>query len=156
MEEQFLQTVEEHQNIIHKICHLYRDTKEDREDLFQEVVYQLWKSFPNFRKESKVTTWMYRIALSTAVATFRKKKPPLVFKDKIPERDHPQNPDAPSNNEEQMYAALQKLSEAERAIITLYLDDFSYAEIASIVGISENYVGVRINRIKNKLRNILN
>lgn len=156
MEEQFLQMVQEHQNIIHKICHLYRNTKEDREDLFQEIVYQLWKSYPNFREESKVTTWMYRIALSTAVAIYRKKTPLLVFKDKIRKNHHPNNPDTASDNEERMYAALHMLSEAERAIITLYLDDFSYAEIASIVGISENYVGVRVNRIKTKLRNILN
>jgi len=73
-EHPFLVLIQEHQGIIHKICRLYRDSKEDREDLFQEITYQLWKSFPSFKGEAKVSTWMYRIALNTAIASFRKKK----------------------------------------------------------------------------------
>jgi len=72
MEKAFLKTVEAHQGIIFKVCKLYRNNKEDQEDLFQEIVLQLWKAFPQFRNESKVSTWMYRIALNTAIAVFRK------------------------------------------------------------------------------------
>lgn len=156
MEESFLNMIDEHQNIIHKVCHIYRDTKEDQEDLFQEIVFQLWKAFPNFQEKSKVSTWMYRIALNTAIAIFRKNKVGLDFKEAIPEKLHSSDTESISENEEQMFKAIRILNNAEKAIISLYLEDYSYREIASISGISENYVGVQINRIKRKLKNILN
>ncbi len=156
MEKDFLEIIDEHQNIIYKVCRMYRDNKADQEDLFQEIVLQLWKAFPNFRKESKVSTWMYRIALNTAIAVFRKNTIPLDFKENIPEKFHPVEKNELSENEERMFAALRKLNNAEKAIISLYLEDYSYQEIADIIGITENYVGVQINRIKNKLKKILN
>lgn len=155
MEKTFLKIVDEHQRIIYKVCRMYRDTREDQEDLFQEIVFQLWKSFPAFRKESKVSTWMYRIALNTAIAVFRKKTIPVGFQENIPEKFHPREADDMPENEERMYEALRKLDTAERAIISLFLEDYSYSEIAQITGISENYVGVKINRIKTKLKVIL-
>ena len=156
MEQAFLSMLEEHQNIIHKVCHIYRDRKEDQEDLFQDIVLQLWKAYPDFRNESKVSTWMYRIALNTAIAVFRKNRISLDFKETIPERLHPTDSAPVSDNQDRMFRALRTLNRAEKAVITLYLEDFSYQEIAEITGISENYVGVRINRIKKKLKNILN
>ncbi|WP_449437805.1 RNA polymerase sigma factor [Pedobacter steynii] len=72
-EQSFVKLIHEHQGIIHKICRLYRDSKEDREDLFQEIAYQLWKSFDSYKGEAKISTWMYRIALNTAIASFRKR-----------------------------------------------------------------------------------
>lgn len=156
MEEAFLDMIEEHQNIIYKICHIYRDRKEDQEDLFQDIVLQLWKAYPGFRNESKVSTWMYRIALNTAIAVFRKKRVPLDFKATIPHELHPTDSEPAPANQDKMFQALRTLDQAEKAVITLYLEDFSYREIADITGISENYVGVRINRIKRKLKNILN
>lgn len=156
MVESFLNMIDEHQNIIHKVCHIYRDTKEDQEDLFQEIVFQLWKAFPNFQEKSKVSTWMYRIALNTAIAIFRKNKVGLDFKAAVPEKLHSSDTESISENEEQMFKAIRTLNNAEKAIISLYLEDYSYREIASISGISENYVGVQINRIKRKLKNILN
>lgn len=155
-EKDFLIIVDEHQRIIHKVCRMYRDEKEDQEDLFQEIVFQLWKSFPTFRHESKVSTWMYRIAINTAIAVFRKKSLQTDTLENIPERFHPKESTDFSENEERMYEALRTLDNAERAIISLFLEDYSYAEIAEITGITENYVGVRINRIKNKLKAILN
>ncbi len=74
MEKDFLEIVEVNQGIIYKVCKMYRDTQEDQEDLFREIVLQLWKSYPKFSKESKVSTWMYRIALNTAIAIYRKNK----------------------------------------------------------------------------------
>lgn len=155
MEKEFLQTVSEHQNIIHKVSRMYRNTKEDQEDLYQEIVFQLWKAFPHFRGESKVSTWMYRIALNTSIAAFRKKTLAIEYMSGIPEQLHPTESQVVSENEERMYWALQQLHDAEKAIIALYLEDYSYREIAHITGISETHVGVRINRIKNKLRTIL-
>jgi RNA polymerase sigma factor (sigma-70 family) len=154
MEKIFLQTIKEHQNIIHKISRMYRNTKEDQQDLFQEIVYQLWRAFPGFRQESKVSTWIYRIALNTAIAVYRKPKADISLSSELPEQaDFVAEI---SEQEELMYSALRQLSDSEKALISLYLEDYSYLEIADVIGISENYVGVRLNRIKEKLKSILN
>ena len=151
----FLVSIQQHQGILHKLCRLYRDSPEDREDLFQEMIYQLWKSYPSFSGNAKISTWMYRIALNTALAGFRKRSLPVTYTDSFPDL-----PATADNNttiqQDRLFAALRQLSDAEKAIIALYLDDMSYQEIAGIIGIDENYVGVKINRIKNKLKNILN
>lgn len=155
MENDFLKIVEDNQGIIYKVCKMYRDSREDQEDLFQEIVLQLWKAFPKFRKESKVSTWMYRIALNTAIAIYRKTKIELEFKESIPKEYHSKYIETPSENEERLFEAIRTLNKAERAIIALYLEDYPYNEIAKITGITENYVGVKISRIKEKLKNIL-
>lgn len=153
MKEAFLQIINEHQNIVHKVSRMYRDRPADREDLFQDIVYQLWRAYPKFRGESKVSTWIYRIALNTAMAFYRKKRLNVEFQSETIEKiDEVKEA---SQQEEQLYNALYQLSEPERAIISLYLEDYSYNEIADIIGISENYVGVKINRIKNRLKEIL-
>jgi RNA polymerase sigma-70 factor (ECF subfamily) len=156
MQTTFLKIVEENQGIIYKVCKMYRDSREDQEDLFQEIVFQLWKSYPKFRKESKVSTWMYRIALNTAIATFRKNKIELEYTESLTNDDHANYTDSLSENEERMYEAIRTLNKADRALIALYLEDYSHREIAEITGITENYVGVKISRIKEKLKNILN
>ncbi|MGK7394313.1 MAG: RNA polymerase sigma factor [Candidatus Cyclobacteriaceae bacterium M3_2C_046] len=148
----FLDTVYHHQNLIHKVCHLYRNSKEDREDLFQEIVYQLWKSFPSYQGKAKVTSWMYRISLNTALASFRKVT--IETTDQMPE--HLKSPEEATEwPEEQLYLAIDLLNPVEKAIITLYLEELKYAEIADIMGITESNVGVRINRIKNKIKHLL-
>lgn len=155
METEFLGLIHESQKIIHKICKLYRDSREDQEDLFQEIVYQLWKSYPGFRRESKVSSWIYRIALNTAIATYRKSKISIDYYEEFPEHIHPSNEKTISENEERLFWALRKLNDSEKAVISLYLEDFNYKEIAEITGISDSNVGVRLNRIKNKLKQIL-
>ena len=155
MQQDFLEIVERNQAIIYKICRLYRDRKEDQEDLFQEIVFQLWKSWPHFRRDAKASTWMYRIALNTALAVFRKSSVPLNFEETIPENLHPAAHEEPSENEQRMYEALRKLVPAERAIVSLFLEDYSYKEIGDIIGITENYVGVQMSRIKMKLKTIV-
>lgn len=151
----FLVSIQQHQGILHKLCRLYRDSPEDREDLFQEMIYQLWKSYPTFSGNAKISTWMYRIALNTALAGFRKRSVPITYTDAVPDL-----PAASDHNttiqQDRLFAALSQLSDAEKAIIALYLEDMSYQEISGIIGIDENYVGVKINRIKTKLKNILN
>lgn len=155
MQSDFLKIVDENQGIIYKVCKMYRNFKEDQEDLFQEIVLQLWKAFPNFRKESKVSSWMYRIALNTAIATFRKNKIELEFKGSVPKEIQANYSKEQSDKEEQMFNAIRKLNNAERALIALYLEDYSHREIGDILGITENNVGVKISRIKVKLKEIL-
>ena len=84
MEKEFLKAIHDYQNIIYKICRVYRDNREDQEDLFQEIVYQLWKSYPCFKRESKVSSWIYRIALNTAIAIYRKSKIPIDYYEEFP------------------------------------------------------------------------
>jgi RNA polymerase sigma factor (sigma-70 family) len=156
MEKQFLKSIHDCQNIIYKICRIYRDTKEDQEDLFQEIVYQLWKSYPSFKGQSKISSWMYRIALNTAIATYRKTKVPVQYVDKMPEQIYPGTGQEVSENEERLFEALRTLSDAEKAIISLFLDDFTYQEMSAITGLTESNIGVRLNRVKTKLKKILN
>lgn len=155
-EQAFLQMIGENQGIIHKICRMYREGADDRDDLFQEITYQLWKAFPSFRAESKSSTWMYRIALNTAIASFRKKKPAMEYIPELPDRPEEAKDENLEIRQEQLFAALQKLNDAEKAIIALYLEDLSYQQIAEVTGISENNVGVKLNRIKTKIQKLLN
>lgn len=148
MEREFLNIVEANQGIIFKVCKLYRNSKEDQEDLFQEIVLQLWRAFPKFRKESKVSTWMYRIALNTAIAMFRKHKIEIEFNEYTPKEIYSNQESEQSENEERLFDAIRTLNQTERAIIALFLEGFNYKEIGEITGITENYVGVKINRIK--------
>ncbi|MFP4092071.1 MAG: RNA polymerase sigma factor [Cyclobacteriaceae bacterium] len=113
MKEDFTHIIQQHQGIIHKVCRIYRDTPEDREDLFQEILFQLWKAWPTFRREAQPSTWMYRIALSTAVARFRKKSPqaePMPAPvQKVEESVHPEK--------DRLYRAIGLLSDADKALI---------------------------------------
>ena len=156
MKDKFTDEVLTHQGLIHKICRMYRDSREDQEDLFQEIVYQLWKSYPQFQGKSKITTWMYRIGLNTAMAAFRKPTVKIDHSGIIAGQKLPQEPQGDSWKEDLLFAAIRELDQDERAFIALYLEDLSYAEISEVIGISQSNVGVRLNRIKTKLKTILN
>ncbi len=158
MEKDFVEMINVHRGIIYKVCNLYCHDEEDKKDLFQEIVLQLWKAFPSFRKEALNTSWMYRVALNTAISNFRKesKKPD---RKSISDAEF-QIPDINFSADENeklhlLKQAIEKLSEIEKAIIMLYLEDKSYDEIAEIIGISHSNVGVRLNRIKSKLEKII-
>jgi len=155
-EQPFLDMMREHQGIIHKVCRLYRDRPEDREDLFQEITYQLWKSFPGYRGESKPSTWMYRIALNTAIASYRKKGPALSYESVLPDYPDEEQSEELVIRQEKLFSVLKQLNDSEKAIIALYLDEFSYRQIAEVIGTSENNIGVKLNRIKNKIQQLLN
>jgi RNA polymerase sigma factor (sigma-70 family) len=155
MEKEFLKTLYEHQKIIYKVCRMYRNSKEDQEDLFQEIVFQLWKAFPSFKGESKVSSWLYKIALNTSMAIYRKSNLSFEYYENLPEHIQPSDEVIVSDNEERLFSALQKLNDSEKAVISLFLEDFNYEEIAEITGLSESNVGVRLNRIKNKLKTII-
>ena len=154
-EQPFLNMILEHQGIIHKVCRLYRDSPEDREDLFQEITYQLWKAFPAYRNEARQSSWMYRIALNTAIASFRKRRPKLEFEPILPDYPDEQQNEDQSLRKERFFAVLKQLNDAEKAIITLYLEDLNYRQIAEVIGTTEGNVGVKLNRIKTKIQQLL-
>ncbi len=155
MEQQFIQTIKQHQGILHKVCRIYCNTVMEREDLFQEIVLQLWRSFPTFRNESKITTWMYRIALNTAISGLRKKRVPTTELEAVSYQIKDEKEDYLEDKLVQLYKAINYLSDIEKSIVLLYLEDKPYDEIAEIIGISANYVAVKMNRIKEKLRTLL-
>jgi RNA polymerase sigma factor (sigma-70 family) len=155
MEQEFLKSIHDYQKIIYKICKMYRDSKEDQEDLFQEIVYQCWKSYPSFKGESKISSWIYRIALNTAMAAYRKSSPVVNYSAELPDQVGSNESANLSKNEERLFWALRQLKGSEKALISLYLEDFSYKEIAQITGITESNVGVKLTRIKSKLKTIL-
>jgi len=147
-----------HRGIIYKVCNLYCYEKEYQQDLFQEIVLQLWKAFPSFRNESLRTTWMYRVALNTAISNFRKevKKPEQqsISRAEFQIPDISQFPDE-HENLSLLKQAIQQLTKIEKAIIMLYLEEKSYDEISEITGITKSNVGVKLNRIKSKLETII-
>lgn len=150
MEKEFLNHLKTHKGILHKVCFTYSNDREEFRDLFQEIMYQLWSSYGKFRGESKISTWMYKVALFTALAHLKKKtKVKLQVTDIIPDL-----PDEPVDEEhlEKLKAAMQRLPDTDRAVLLLYLEEHSYQEMAEILGISESNVGVKLNRIKVKLR----
>ncbi len=150
----FLDLVLQNQGIIYKICKVYRHSHEDQEDLFQEIVYQLWKSFGQFQGRSKITTWMYRIGVNTAIADFRKPSiKQTTLEDSI---QFEATLESDSEKTEELYKAIRKLNESDRAVLSAYFEDLSYSEIGQVLGISENSVGIRLTRIKKKLKAILN
>ena len=159
LEHQFVTELENNQNIVHKVCTLYTNDRDSHKDLFQEITIQLWKAYPKFRGDAKFSTWMYRVALNTAITLYRKSKrrvktqdyESVIFKIKAEEYDE---------TEEQqlklMYKAVKQLGDIDKALVFLYLEDKNYTEISETLGISEVNARVKMNRIKNKLRTILN
>ncbi|MEQ8573315.1 MAG: sigma-70 family RNA polymerase sigma factor, partial [Fulvivirga sp.] len=142
-----------------KICRLYCDDEEHRKDLLQEILVQLWNSFSSFRGDSKFSSWMYSVALNVAIQDFRKeKKRKLIlfesYEFKASEPDH--STSAENEQLKAMYQAIAKLDKVEKAIILLYLEGSSYEEIAEIIGITQNYVRVKMNRIKQKISKTVN
>ncbi|MFW5774325.1 MAG: RNA polymerase sigma factor [Tangfeifania sp.] len=158
MEKEFLKIIQKNQGIIHKVCNLYCDSQEDRNDLFQEIVAQLWKSYPSFRQESKVTTWMYRVALNTAITSFKKSKRRPDQNSLTYENFQLEDEGYDTETEENikmLHAAVSQLTGVEKSIILLYLENRKYEEIAEITGITQNYVRVKMNRIKKKLKKLM-
>lgn len=159
MEKEFLQIITENQGIIHKVCSIYCDLEEDRRDLFQEILVQLWKSYPSFRSESKFSTWMYRVALNTAITSFKKDKRQPDKTGVSYENLQLAEELYDSGTEEQikmLNQAVSQLTGIEKSIILLFLEDKKYEEIAEITGITQNYVRVKMNRIKKKLKLLMN
>ena len=147
-----------HAGIIIKICRAYTDTQEDFEDFYQEVCLQIWKSRDRFRGDSKWSTWIYRLTLNICLTLIKKKKNNRQHYTSEYEVHDEATEDSNSFSDEslnQLYAAIRKLSEIDRAVILLYLEEKRNKEIAEIIGTSPNNIGVRINRIKERLKILL-
>jgi RNA polymerase sigma factor (sigma-70 family) len=145
---QFIEAVNRHAGIIHKICTIYFKDSEDYEDARQEMLFQLWKSYPHFQKTAKLSTWMYRVCLNTAFTFVRRRKRHV--HESITDRHYEVADDRrmPGDDVEQLYLTIEVLSPLNKAIILLYLDEQTYEEIAGITGISKSNVSVRLVRIK--------
>jgi len=155
-QEEFVRQVQANQGIIQKICGLYGQTQPDREDLFQEIIVQLWKAVPKFQEQSRFSTWLYRVALNTAISDFRKKRRALpVIQTEVASLEiESELIDGKDERLKTLYAAISRLQEIDKAIVMLYLEDKSYDEMEDIVGISASTLRVRMNRIKEKLREL--
>ena len=143
--------------IIIKICRAYTNTQEDFEDYYQEVCLQIWKSKDSFREQSEWSTWVYRLALNVSMTLLKKKKNnhQHFASDYLPVQAIEDSHAFSSEPLNQLYDAIRQLSEVDRAVILLYLEEKAYQEIAEIIGTTPNNIGVRIKRIKQRLKKIL-
>ncbi len=153
-EEQFAQIIKDNEGVIFKITTVYTNNGQDQKDLYQDIVYQLWKSFDSFRNEAKISTWMYRVALNTAIGQLKKnkRKPHAVSMDQVVLQ---QTEYYDSEFEERLkilYCHIQNLNVLEKGLILLLLEGKKYEEIAEITGLTPTNVGTRISRIKQKLK----
>lgn len=148
-EEQFIGHIKENEGIIHKVIGLYVDHKEDKRDLYQEVLLQAWKSYKNFKGNSKFSTWLYRVALNTTLAFKRKTRPSVELVNET--IDKKGGVEQKKERYEILYLLIKQMDEIDRMIITLHLDDYSNPEISEITGMTNNNVGVKIHRLKSKI-----
>lgn len=157
-EKEFLEKIEKHKGVIFKISKMYMDNRDDQNDLYQEIVYQAWKSYGGFQRKSDFSTWLYRTALNTAIVFLRSdKKRSFIYNQNIDNLAVHQElyNDTDDKNMKMMYEAIHQLSPIDKALIFFYLEDFSGKEIASQLGLSEVNVRVKLNRAKTKLKEII-
>lgn len=158
LENKFLNDFEKNQNIVHKICRIYTSNQDQHNDLFQEITIQIWKNYSKFRGEAKFSTWMYRVALNTAISLYRKSTRQIKTQEidainhKIEQNDYDDTKDLQI---EALYNAIRHLNDIEKALIFLYLEDKPYKEIAKTLGINEVNARVKMTRAKDKLKKIL-
>jgi len=153
LETEFIVVLRQHERVIYKVISFYADEENPAGDLFQETVLNLWKAFPNFRNESAYSTWIYRIALNTCVSFFRKGKSKPVFVEV-----NYDVAEIPSSDEDikELYRLISQLGKLDRALVFLYLEEKSYKEIAEISGLTVSNVATKLNRIKEKLKEMSN
>lgn len=155
-EQRFTKLLNENKGIVYKICNSYCSDKKDRDDLAQEIVYNLWKSFNSFNDEYKFSTWMYRVALNVAISFYRQEKKfkqhESVSEELLVFDEDTEHKKEIENKLELLQRFINELKEIDKAIILLYLDDKSHKEISEITGFTETNVATKINRIKDKLR----
>ena len=159
LEQKFVKDLEQNQNIVHKVCRIYTNNQDAHNDLFQEITIQLWKAYPKFRGDAKFSTWMYKVALNTAITLYRKSKRTIQTQDfdsvqyKIQSNEY-------DDTEEQrlrfLYKVIHQLSDIEKALVFLYLENKNYKEISETMGFTEVNARVKMNRVKNKMKKIIN
>lgn len=161
LENTFLTALEENKQKLLRICSVYSGDDEERKDLFQEVLINIWKSMPSFHANSSISTWMFRVTLNVCLniqTKLTKKKRQFISMDSI-ELSQYEGPQVTQEENQQLIylrSCIKKLDEADKALITLYLEELPYKEIADITGLTENHVAVKIKRIKKKLLNCIN
>ena len=152
-EQEFLSVIREYERVIYKVCYLYATPNAPLNDLYQDVVLNLWKAYPKFRQECKISTWIYRIALNTCISFIRKEKnvPEIITltyeADSLTEENDPLN-----EMLRQLYRMINQLGQLDKSIVLLYLEEKSYEEIAEITGLTVTNVATQLSRIKDKLK----
>jgi RNA polymerase sigma factor (sigma-70 family) len=156
-EQEFLNRIESHKGILYKVSKMYMDNSDDQQDLFQEIICQLWKSYDSFRNESQFSTWMYRVAVNTAIVFLKKEKRKVDKYEIVSEniKDDEGDSHIKESQLDHFYKAVQKLEKIDKAIIFYQLEGFSHKEIGENLGISEGNARVKLNRAKEKLKEII-
>ena len=158
LKDEFLEILLNYQGILHKVNLIYFRNVTDREDNFQEIIYQLWKSYPDLRNKESIGSWIYAVSINTSISRL-KNKSRIEFREEFPESmdTYDIEEETSRNSDFQLLLqAISNLNEIDKSIMLLYLEEKSYDEIAEILGISKSNVGVRINRAKELLRKKLN
>jgi len=153
----FLSLILDNKKIIYKVCHSYCHNPEDREDLVQEIIIQLWNASDSYNPEYKLSTWMYRIALNVAISFYRSERRREKSRSSLEEQiissvDFEPAEDETEMNIQWLYRFISELNELNRALMLLYLDSHSYKEMSEILGVSETNVASKVSRIKQKLK----
>jgi RNA polymerase sigma-70 factor (ECF subfamily) len=154
LENKFLEHINENIGIAYKVCNIYFQDPEERADVLQEMFYQLWKSYPSFREQSKFSTWMYTVCLNTAITYFKKNQ--KISHVKASQSSYDFDDDHSDDYEEQLnllHKRIEHLSPVNKSIILLYMEGFKYDEISAITGLTKNNISVRLVRIKYELKN---
>ncbi len=153
---EFERQIREHQALIHKVCRMYAYSRADRQDLYQEIVIQLWNAYARFRGQAKFSTWLYRVAINTAITGLRKHKRFITSMEAeyMPAQVADEN-GADEEQRQELYSAIGQLNDIEKAIVMLYLEDRSYEEMEDILGLSPGNLRVKMTRIKDKLRQLV-
>ena len=147
-----MSVIREYERVIYKVCYLYTTPNATLSDLYQEVVLNIWKAFPKFRRECKVSTWIYRIALNTCISFIRKEKNIPEIVTLTQEADRSEEDDETQTMLQQLYRMINRLGQLEKSIILLYLEEKSYEDISEITGLTVTNVATKLNRIKDKLK----
>ncbi|MDX5338795.1 MAG: sigma-70 family RNA polymerase sigma factor [Cyclobacteriaceae bacterium] len=157
-EEEFVNLIHQHQGLIYKISSIYTDDWAEQQDLYQEIVFQTWKSFDRFKKASRPSTWLYRVGMNTAITHLnqKKRKVSVVPMDELRMDFQDESEPEKEDRIQQLYLQIRKLNLLDRGIIFLYLEGKSHEEIAEITGLSVSNVGTKMSRIKQKLKAELN
>jgi RNA polymerase sigma factor (sigma-70 family) len=155
-EKEFEEKIRGHELVIHKVCSMYAYSEADRQDLFQDIVIQLWQSYSKYRGDAKFSTWLYRVAINTAITGLRKKKDFITTTEpfSLPHKADDESSLAEEDRFREMYEAIAKLNDIEKAVVMLYMEERTYEEMEEILGISESTLRVKMNRIKEKLRQL--
>lgn len=158
LEQEFITKFNASQGIVHKVCRMYCDNEEDRKDLFQEILIHLWNSYPRFRGDSQFSTWMYRVSFNVAIQNLRKEKKnkeDFVLPEQIDQFSVEQEQEELVEERRLLAKAIKQLNSIEKAIVMLYLEGNENEVIADILGITQNNVRVKMTRIRNKLKNLV-